>query len=195
MIESKYNNKALLIDDYKESLTVEEVENILSSNWKFNKDHYTLKALSGNTKLKLIIGYNKEEDLKLLKDANLLIDTKNEDEEEITLFSLDKFLEFVYDWYECIMSFDNMRSIGYKYIIQCRIGDCEVYLTFLKGVIYSTLVDYMYSCFIDNVNIANQTAEMLQDIDENATVRDVENSNTPTTPEELAERNFKEDHN
>lgn len=195
MVESKYNNKALLIDDYKESLTVEEVENILSSNWKFNKDHYTLKALSGNTELKLIIGYNKEEDLKLLKDANLLIDTKNEDEEEITLFSLDKFLEFVYDWYECIMSFDNMRSIGYKYIIQCRIGECEVYLTFLKGVIYSTLVDYMYACFIDNVNVANQTAEMLQDIDENATVRDVENGNTPTTPEELAERNFKEDHN
>ena len=196
MVESVYNNRVLVVDEYKDSLTVEEIEKLLSDNWKFSKMNYDLKAIAGNKELKLIIGYNTEDDLKLLRDAKLIIDTKNEDEEEITLISLDKFLEYVYDWYECIVSFDNMRSIGYKYIIQCRVGDCELYLTFLKGVIYSTLVDYMYACFIDNVDIANEAAELLQDIDENAKVRDIESSEAkvmeshPNTPEELAEYNF-----
>lgn len=201
MVESVYNNRVLLVGDYKDSLTIKEVEDLLSDNWKFSKKNYTLKAIAGNKELKLIIGYNSEDDLKLLRDSKLLIDSKNEDEEEITLLSLDKFLEFVYDWYECIVTFDNMRSIGYKYIIQCRLGDCEVYLTFLKGIIYSTLVDYMYACFIDNIDVANETAEMLQDIDEKAKVRDIENNEArvmeshPNTPEELAEYNFSTEEN
>lgn len=137
--------------------------------------------LGGNKNFALFIGIKKrlpsteitkEEDiynaLEQLEKDEIIKVTKDEDENEVMLLSLDKFLNKVYDWHELIMSDDDLEKAGYAFILHARSGQINMYIKVFKGILYSSFIDYMYGRFVENFKEVKNLQDVVASINETA---------------------------
>lgn len=152
--EDKYGDDIFLsISEVPEDLQPELLKNITASGLSFkSRDKLIGYKINDKTEFLVFFAYDTDEEFEEINKAEILSTTKNEDEEEVHLFNLDKILDQTFDWTESIVSNEDFSFAGYKYIIHAMVGTVDVYLTFLKGVLYSSFVDYMYGKFIENFN-------------------------------------------
>ena len=148
---TKYKNSLLEIDNPKE-LDKKEIDNLLVDNMVLADGIYCKFSISGNSNFVLLIrSANTDDCIATLKKENVFKITKNENEEEVLLLSLDSFLENMFDWHENLVSDPEGKYAGYKYILHATLGEIDMYLIFLKGVLYRSFIEYMHSYLEKNL--------------------------------------------
>lgn len=152
---SRFRRSLLQLTNPKD-LTTEEKDNLLVDNLVFNKEKFRRYDIGGNANFVLVASYNEDSDLNTLIEERVFISTKNEDEDDILLLNFDSILDNIYDWHENIVAGPDLKSVGFKYIVHAYIGEIDIYLVFLKGILYKSFVEFMHNSLIRNLNAAEE---------------------------------------
>ena len=148
---TKFKGSLLEINNPKD-LNEEERDNLLVDNMVLPEGIYHKFSVSGNPNFALVIrSMDTDACIAGLKAENILKTTKNENEEEVMLLNLDVFLENMFDWHENLVSDPEGKYAGYKYILHAALEEVDIYLVFLKGILYRTFVEYMHSYLYKNL--------------------------------------------
>lgn len=160
---NKYTGAMLLISD-EADVDGEVKNNLLIDNMVFTKTLYKKFSIAANPGFVLCIGSNSQEDFFVVKTEKIFEDTKDEEDNDITVLNLDLLLQNMYDWHENIIVSKDYKFVGYKYIIHGVIGNVDVYLLFLKDVLYEDFVQYMHSCVLRNLETVKQICKVTDEL-------------------------------
>lgn len=160
---SKYRGSLLQLTNPKD-LNEEERVNVLVDNLILVDGNYRKYNIGGNANFVLVVKTTNDDDYKVLEVEGITKITKDEDENEILLLNLDAVLGMSYDWHENIVADPAIKHIGYKYIIHAAMDDIELYIVFLKGILYKSFVEYMHNYVLENVKTAEQICGLTDEL-------------------------------
>lgn len=161
---SPYAGALVIVSDEKD-ISGEEKDNLLIDNMIFSRAIYKRFNVSGNPNFVLCLGADNAEDFFVIKNEGIFIDSKGENDEEITLLNLDLLLQNMFDWHENIIAGKDYKFAGYKYIIHGVVGNIDVYLLFMKGILYMDFIEYMHGCMMRNLETVKQLCEVASELD------------------------------
>ena len=155
---------ALLTVSNEADIAGDQKSNLLIDNMIFNKELYKRFDLSGNPNFVLCLGANTVEDFDVMNTEKIFIDTKDENDNEITVINFDLLLQNMFDWHENIVVGNDYKYVGYKYIVHGIIGNIDVYLLFVKGTLYMEFIEYIHNYVLKNLDTVKEICKVADQI-------------------------------